>query len=103
MLSVLLYFQLILLPVFGAVDEPLSSCIMVHFQQVLSIFLNDSSYVSLLRWRGIFYWFLAFIQGSIHHPNFAEHVSSQLIYSEIDFISLVVCTAITHGHSLYSF
>ena len=42
---------------FGAVDETLATCMLVH---VLLNILNDSKCVSLVYWRWIFYWFLAF-------------------------------------------
>ena len=46
------------LVVFGAMDEPLASCLMTH---VNVLFLNDTRHVRLVCWSEIFYWFLLFI------------------------------------------
>ena len=72
--------QLVLLVVFGAVDEPLAFCMTVHFGYFF--FKNNSWYVIFVLWRGFYIlcicisWLKVFLSSS----NFACYFSSLDIF-----------------------
>ena len=53
---------------------------------LLGLYLQNNSWcVSLVLWRGLFYWFLAFVHVFIHYLSFAYHFSCLFVYYEITF------------------
>ena len=67
------------------------------------MFLNDSWCVTLLWWRGIFYWCFAFTIVFIHYPSFTYYLSSQVILLWNSFLYQVLCIVIFQWLSLYSY
>ena len=72
---------------YGAVDEPLASCVGVQFQVYVSkrqlVYKFDIG-------RGMIYWYLAFIIVLIHYPNFTYYFSSHtiLIWNSVLYLAL---------------
>ena len=66
------------LAVFGAVDGPLASCMMVHFRSTCRLnFLMIIWCESLLWWRGIFLLISCLYSCLIHNPSFTIILSFQ--------------------------
>ena len=89
-----------LLVAFGAVDEPLPSCMRVHFWACVC-FLNDSWCVIPVWCRGFYFHYFCIIYCLgvfVHYLGFACYFSSLSLYI---YICIYVYSEMTSFHSNY--
>ena len=89
--------------VFGAVDEPLACCVMVH----VWVYISKQQLVCKFDIAGgICYWFFAFIHVLINYRSLSNCISSQMMFSLFIFViwnSFFYCsTDVFHRCSMYS-